>query len=76
MSEALTARDLANELLTVTSSSDARAVVNRATRIVGVPDDRPLQMRELLQMCEAMAAEGGLVQEVAELIARRALADD
>ena len=73
MYQAMTADDLRRELAAVTSLSDARAVVNRAARIVGVPLDRPLHTDELLHLCEAVAAEGGLVQEVAELIAARSL---
>jgi hypothetical protein len=73
MYHAMSADDLARELGAVTSRSDARAVVNRAARVAGVPADRPLQVDELLRMCEAVAAEGGLVQEIAELIASRSL---
>jgi len=73
MYHSMTADDLARELAAVTSASDARAVINRAARVAGVPADRPLQVDELLRMCEAVAAEGGLVQEIAELIASRSL---
>ncbi len=73
MYQAMTADDLAGELAAVTSRSDARAVVNRAARVAGVPGDRPLRVDELLRICEAVAAEGGLVQEIAELIASRSL---
>jgi hypothetical protein len=57
----------------VTSASDARAVVNRASRIAVAPDNRPLEVRELLRVCQALAAEGGIVQQVANLIATPAL---
>ncbi len=73
MYQAMSAEELARELAAVTSGNDARAVVNRAARIAGVPVDRPLQMNELLQVYEAVAAEGGLVQEIAEMIATRSL---
>ena len=73
MYKTMSAADLARELGAVTSSNDARAVVNRAARVVGVPTDRPLQTDELLRICEAVAAEGGLVQEIAEMIASRSL---
>lgn len=73
MHQSLTAEQLINEIGTVTSRSDARAVVNRAVRVANVPMNRPLQMQELLLVCEALAAEGGLVQEVAEVLASRAL---
>lgn len=73
MQKSLTAEQLINEIGTVTSRSDARAVVNRAVRVANVPTNRPLQMQELLLVCEALAAEGGLVQEIAEVLASRAL---
>jgi hypothetical protein len=65
--------DLRTELRTVTSSSDAKAMLNRAARIAGVSANRPLEMRELLLVCEALAAEGGPIQLIAEAIATRAL---
>lgn len=65
--------DLRAELRTVTSASDARALLNRAARIAGVPANRPLEARELLLVCEALVAEGGLIQHIAEAVATRAL---
>ena len=59
MDRSLTIEELQAEVRSVTSSSDARAVVNRASRIAGVPDNRPLQLQELLRVCEALSAEGG-----------------
>ena len=73
MHKTMSVADLARELGAVTSSNDARAVVNGAARVVGVPIDRPLQTDELLRICEAVAAEGGLVQEIAEVIVSRSL---
>ena len=73
MEQVLTVDDVAAEVRSVTSVSDARAVVNRASRIAGVPGNRPLHLQELLRVCEALAAEGGLVQEIAEMIATRSL---
>lgn len=73
MYHSMTVDDLACELAAVTSVSDARAVINRAARVAGIPSDRTLQVDELLRICEAVAAEGGLVQEIAELIASRSL---
>ncbi len=64
MNRVLSIDELTAEIRTVTSGSDARAVVNRASRVAGVPNDRPL---------EALAVEGGLIQEIAELIASRTL---
>ncbi len=73
MAQTLTLDQLVTEIGMVTSASDARAVVNRASRIAGAPDNRPLEVRELLRVCQALAAEGGIVQQVANLIATRAL---
>lgn len=64
---------LQQELNAVTSRSDARAMISRAARVAGVSTDRPLEVRELLLVCEALAAEGGAIQQLAETIAMRAL---
>jgi hypothetical protein len=69
----LTADDLLAHLGAVTTDSDAKALVRRAVRIAGVPADRPLDIDELLRVCEALASEGGMIQQIAELIASRAL---
>ena len=69
----VSASDLMHALFGVTSDADARAMVSRATRVSGVADDRPLELRELLMMCDALCAEGGSIQQVAEEIAMRAL---
>ncbi|RLT43333.1 MAG: hypothetical protein DWI58_04300 [Chloroflexi bacterium] len=71
----LTTDDLLIELCGVTSRSDARAMISRAARIAGVPTGRTLEMRELLMVCEALAAEGGVIQQMAEAVATRALRD-
>ncbi len=73
MARMLTLDQLMLELEAVTSESDARAVVNRASRIAGAPDHRPLAVQELLRVCQALTAEGGMIQQVAETIATRAL---
>ena len=69
----MSTNDLMQELNTVTSRSDARAMISRAARVAGVATDRPMEMRELLLVCEALAAEGGAIQQMAEAIAMRAL---
>jgi len=73
MNLALTIDALTAEIRAVTSQSDARAVVNRASRVAGVPRDRTLELQEVLLVCAALAAEGGLIQEIADSIASRAL---
>lgn len=69
----MTTDDLLQALNQVTSTSDARALLSRALRVTGAPQHRPLQLRELVQMCEALAVEGGPIQKVAEGIAMAAL---
>lgn len=71
----MTTDDLLQALNQVTSTSDARALLSRALRITGAPQHRPLQLGELVQMCEALAVEGGAIQKVAEGIAMAALRD-
>ncbi|MBM4410906.1 MAG: hypothetical protein FJ037_06250 [Chloroflexi bacterium] len=71
----MTTDDLLQALNQVTSTSDARALLSRALRITGAPQHRPLQLSELVQMCEALAVEGGPIQKIAEEIAMAALRD-
>jgi hypothetical protein len=72
---ALSINDLSRELGKVTSRSDARALLNRAARVVGVAPNRPLELKELLMVCQSLAAEGGAIQTVAEQIATTSLGD-
>ena len=75
----LTMDDLLTALDGVTSRSDARAMISRAARaaraarVAGVRTGRPLEVRELLMVCEALAAEGGAIQTLAESVTTRAL---
>ncbi len=69
----LTLEDVVVEISTVTSAGDAETLVERASRITGVARDGALEVRELLLVCEALSAEGGPVQRIAESIATRAL---
>ncbi len=69
MPYARTMDDLARELARVTSAADARALVNRAARRLGVAPERPLDLGELLVACHALAEEGGAIQALAEQIA-------
>lgn len=71
----MTTDDLLQALNQVTSTADARAFLSRAVRVTGAPQHRSLQLSELVQMCEALAVEGGPVQKVAEGIAMAALRD-
>lgn len=73
MAQVLTIEELASQLGSVTSGSDARAVLNRAARVAGVAQDRALQREDLLRVCAALAAEGGMIQQIAESIAAEAV---
>jgi hypothetical protein len=69
----ITTDDLMRELHRVTSTSDARAMISRASRVAGVAQGRPLETSDLLLVCEALAAEGGEIQQIAEAVATKAL---
>jgi len=76
MDQILGIEQLTAELVAVTTRSDARAMANRAWRVAGVPHRGALDADELLRVCAALAAEGGIIQAIAEEIATRALAAD
>jgi hypothetical protein len=69
MARALTLDHLKAQLSTVISASDARALVNRLSRIAGVPDNRPLGADELTLVLSALSAEGGMIEQIAQTIA-------
>lgn len=73
MQRARTIDDLSRELGRVTSRADARALLNRAARVAGVASDRTLDLKQLLMVCTALAAEGGAIQAVADQIATATL---
>lgn len=68
-----TLADVQGALGEVATRGEAKAAVRRAARIVGVERDRPLELRELIRICSALAAEGGSIQQLAEEIAGDAL---
>lgn len=71
--ESTTLADVQGALGAVAGSGQARAAVRRAAKIVGVDADQPLERRELIRVCSALAAEGGTIQQLAEEIAGEAL---
>ena len=73
MAQTLMLDQLALQLAGATSASDARAVVNCLSRIAGVPDNPALNAFEPLKVCQALTAEGGVIQQMAESIATSAL---
>jgi hypothetical protein len=50
--------------------SQAPALLQRAVGILGVDTPAPSHRDEILCLCRALAGEGGLVQEMAQEIAR------
>ncbi len=68
--------DLHRALSAATSHGNARAVVRRAARVVGVRGRDELGLHELVRMCSALSAEGGAIQQVAEEIASDALHEE
>ena len=69
MARAITLDQLTVKLSAVTSASDAQAIVNRASRIAGVPSSRPLDVDELTLVLSALSAEGGMIEQLAQAIA-------
>ena len=71
--ETTTLDDIQSALGAVASRGRVRAAIRRATRITGAERERPLERRELIRLCSALAAEGGPIQQLAEEIATDAL---
>ncbi|MCK9494587.1 MAG: hypothetical protein M0R75_03690 [Dehalococcoidia bacterium] len=72
---AVTARGLLAEVASVVSRRQAWRVVTRARRLAGVGEDEALGRIEVLMLLESIAAEGGVLQVLAERLARRTLAE-
>ncbi len=75
--DTMTTDDLLREFRSVLPASDARALLRRASRVAGIrrgaQRGSALETMELLLILEALGAEGGPVQRVAEQLARQAL---
>lgn len=52
------------------SAADAPVLLRRALAILGVSSPKPGHRDDIICLCRAFATEGGLVQEMAEEIAR------
>ena len=73
------AHGLLVEVATVVSHGRARHLLTRARRVAGLErhdSTQALETLELLMLLEALAAEGGELQMLAETLARRALYAD
>ncbi len=67
------------EIGSVVPQGHARLLMTRARRVVGLRRGEPeasLETLDLLMILEAIASEGGELQQLAQALARRALADD
>lgn len=71
-----TLEDLQRALSATTSHGNARAVVRRAARVVGLGSGERLDLHDLVRVCSALSAEGGAIQRVAEEIASDALHEE
>ncbi len=69
----MTTDDLLREFAAILPAWEARALMRRAARLAGVRPGAALGTGELLMVLEAMGAEGGTVQRVAEHLAQEAL---
>lgn len=75
----MSAYELLIEVATVVPRGHARRLLTRARRVAGIDRadaTQALETLELLMLLEALAAEGGALQTLAETIARRALYAD
>ena len=71
--EPTTPAEVQGALGAVASPGQAKAAIRRASKLVGVQRDEPLELRELVRLFPALAAEGGPIQQLAEQIAGDAL---
>lgn len=69
----MTMDELLGELSLVVPPRRARAILSRARRLIGLKQEDDIGTRDLLMILESVGAEGGALQEIAELLARRAL---
>ncbi len=65
--------ELLVRLSVFTGEGRARRMLRRAARLAGVLDITALSEDDLLRICAALSAEGGVVQQIAEEVARASL---
>ena len=71
----MTPQELLTEVASVVPHGRARRLITRARRVAGIgrTRDADLEPLELLMILESIAAEGGELQTLAEVLARRTL---
>lgn len=71
----MTPQELLTEVASVVPHGHARRLITRARRVAGIGRTREadLEPLELLMILESIAAEGGELQTLAEVLARRTL---
>lgn len=75
----MTTDELLREFTSVVPHGHARRLIGRARRVAGLDgagEVEVLETIELLMILEAIASEGGELQMLAEVLARRTLYDD
>ncbi|MDA0271566.1 MAG: hypothetical protein O2798_11220 [Chloroflexi bacterium] len=68
-----TTDEILHALHAVMPASRARSLLSRARRVAGLHRNDDLAVDEMLLLCSALAAEGGLIEQIASDLARRAL---
>ncbi len=61
--------DLSIQLAQVTTADNALALIRRALRVTGLTNVNTLTDADMTSLLQALAAEGGAIQEIAEQIA-------
>jgi hypothetical protein len=69
MNKSQAVADLSVQLSSVTSAERAQEVIQRALRTAGLTNSPVIDESDLATLLQAIAAEGGAIQEIAEQIA-------
>jgi hypothetical protein len=68
--------DLAMMLTAVTSTDRARIAIQQALTTTGLAQAQTLDQTDMLRLLTALAAEGGVIEQLARSIAIQGLGDD
>jgi hypothetical protein len=69
MNKSQAVADLSIQLSSVTTAERAQQVIQRALRTAGLTNSPVIDEADLVALLQAVAAEGGAIQEIAEQIA-------
>ena len=69
MNKSQAVADLSIQLSSVTTTERAQEVIQRALRTAGLTNSPVIDETDLVALLQAIAAEGGAIQEIAEQIA-------